>query len=86
MTEATKINVMHSKDMKKEKAIGKAAKISVKVATYAFLVIMAIIVIFPFYWMLISSVKGYEEYNRITAVTTRNNQPVDDIYMRLRRN
>ena len=29
---------------------------------------------------------GFEEYNRITAVTTRNNNPVDDIYMRLRRN
>ena len=29
---------------------------------------------------------GFEEYNRITAVTTRNNHPVDDIYMRLRRN
>ena len=29
---------------------------------------------------------GCEEYNRITAVATRNNEPVDDIYMRLRRN
>ena len=29
---------------------------------------------------------GFEEYNRITAVTTRNNEPIDDIYMRLRRN
>ena len=66
MTEATKINVMHSKDMKKEKAIGKAAKISVKVATYAFLVIMAIIVIFPFYWMIISSLKTLPEYTRPT--------------------
>lgn len=28
---------------------------------------------------------GFEEYNRITAVTTRNNEPIDDIYMRLRR-
>ena len=29
---------------------------------------------------------GFEEYNRITAVATRSNEPVDDIYMRLRRN
>ena len=29
---------------------------------------------------------GFEEYNRITAVAIRNNEPVDDIYMRLRRN
>lgn len=29
---------------------------------------------------------GFREYNRITAVTTRNNEPIDDIYMVLRRN
>ncbi len=28
---------------------------------------------------------GFREYNRITAVTTRNNEPIDDIYMRLTR-
>ncbi len=28
---------------------------------------------------------GFREYNRITAVTTRNNEPVDDIYMSLTR-
>ncbi len=28
---------------------------------------------------------GFREYNRITAVTTRNNKPIDDIYMRLTR-
>ena len=30
---------------------------------YALLVIWAIAVLFPFYWMLLSSVKGYSEYN-----------------------
>ena len=29
---------------------------------YAFLIVMALIVLFPFYWMLISSVKSLEEY------------------------
>lgn len=29
---------------------------------------------------------GFREYNRVTAVTTRDNEPVDDIYMRLTRN
>lgn len=29
---------------------------------------------------------GFREYNRITAVTTRNNEPIDDIYMVRRRN
>ncbi|MBE5766634.1 MAG: carbohydrate ABC transporter permease [Clostridiales bacterium] len=30
--------------------------------TYAFLIAMAVIVLFPFYWMLISSVKSLDEY------------------------
>ena len=31
--------------------------------TYAFLTIWALIVLFPFYWMLLSSVKSYSSYN-----------------------
>lgn len=31
--------------------------------TYALLLFWAIIVLFPFYWMLLTSVKGYGEYN-----------------------
>ncbi len=34
----------------------------VKFFTYAFLIIMAIIVLFPFYWMIISSLKSLDEY------------------------
>ncbi|MBR4835413.1 MAG: carbohydrate ABC transporter permease [Clostridia bacterium] len=34
----------------------------VKVIIYAFLFLMALIVIFPFYWMIISSMKTVEEY------------------------
>ena len=34
----------------------------VKFGTYAFLVVMALIVLFPFYWMIISSLKSLEEY------------------------
>ncbi len=36
----------------------------VKFLVYAFLVIMALIVLFPFYWMLISSVKDLAEYRQ----------------------
>ena len=36
----------------------------VKVGVYAFLGVMALIVLFPFYWMLISSVKDLAEYRR----------------------
>lgn len=41
----------------------RAVKILVQIAIYAFLTVMAVIVIFPFYWMLISSVKTLAEYN-----------------------
>ena len=34
----------------------------VKFGTYLFLFIMALIVLFPFYWMIISSLKSLEEY------------------------
>lgn len=38
-------------------------KVFVQIGLYAFLIIMAIGVLFPFYWMLISSVKTVDEYN-----------------------
>ncbi|MBR2047320.1 MAG: carbohydrate ABC transporter permease [Oscillospiraceae bacterium] len=34
----------------------------VKCFTYAFLILMAAVVLFPFYWMVISSLKSLEEY------------------------
>ncbi|MBQ2766639.1 MAG: carbohydrate ABC transporter permease [Clostridia bacterium] len=37
-------------------------KIVSKVMVYTFLILMAVIIIFPFYWMLISSVKSISEY------------------------
>ena len=36
----------------------------VKAFTYLFLVVMALIVLFPFYWMIISSLKDVAEYKR----------------------
>ena len=53
---------MHEKDMQKVSSQQKLVKIAVKVLLYAFLTTMALIVIFPFYWMLISSVKSLAEY------------------------
>ena len=38
-----------------------------KIITYILLGIWALIVIFPFYWMLLSSVKGYGDYNSETV-------------------
>ena len=37
---------------------------AVKFGTYLFLGIMALIVLFPFYWMIISSLKNLEEYRQ----------------------
>ena len=34
----------------------------VKLFTYLFLLVMAVVVLFPFYWMIISSLKGLAEY------------------------
>ena len=34
-----------------------------KVIVYAFLAIWALVVLFPFYWMLLTSVKSYGAYN-----------------------
>lgn len=37
-------------------------RVLVKILVYAFLIIMALIILFPFYWMINSSLKSLEEY------------------------
>ena len=54
--------VMHEMNMQKVSATQKVVMALVKFFTYAFLMIMALIVLFPFYWMIISSLKTLEEY------------------------
>lgn len=49
-------------DVKKIKRIQKIGKITATIGVYAFLIFIAIIVLFPFYWMLNSSLKTIEEY------------------------
>ena len=61
MSENTNVT-MREKDMQKVSSKQKIIKILVMVMLYAFLITMAVIVIFPFYWMLISSVKSLSEY------------------------
>ena len=53
---------MHEKDMKTVSSKQKAIKAGAQILTYAFLGFMALITLFPFYWMLISSVKSLAEY------------------------
>ena len=54
--------VMREKNMQQVSAQQKFIQLFVKIGVYAFLLVMALIVLFPFYWMLISSVKTLEEY------------------------
>ena len=58
----SEIKVMKQQDLQKVTARSKVIGTIAKVLTYAFLGLMAIIVIFPFYWMIISSIKTVEEY------------------------
>ena len=55
---------MNEKDLNRVRAAQKAVRITSKVLLYVFLIVMAVIVLFPFYWMVISSLKSLEEYNR----------------------
>ena len=58
------LKVMQNRDMKQVSTQQKWVKIAVKIMLYTFLVIMGIIVLFPFYWMIISSLKDMSEYRR----------------------
>ena len=54
--------VMHEQDLQQVSAQQRVFQILVKAGTYLFLGIMALIVLFPFYWMIISSLKDLAEY------------------------
>lgn len=53
---------MQQKDLQRVSSSQKAGQFLVKFFTYAFLLFMALIVLFPFYWMIISSLKTLTEY------------------------
>ena len=58
--------VMTEKDINKVSSAQKVTKFLVQFGLYFFLGVMAFIVLFPFYWMLISSFKTVTEYNWLT--------------------
>ena len=53
---------MQEKNIQQVSAQQKVIKFLVKFMTYAFLTTMALIILFPFYWMIISSLKSLAEY------------------------
>ena len=54
--------VMQERDLQQVSAQQRVLKVLVQIFTYLFLGVMALIVLFPFYWMIISSLKSLEEY------------------------
>ena len=60
-----KLTTMHAKDLEKTSAAARVGGVLVKIGVYAFLIVMALIVLFPFYWMIISSLKSEVEYRQI---------------------
>ncbi len=58
----TKNKVMAERKYRSQLLTQSLFKVLGKGGTYLFLFLMALIVLFPFYWMLISSVKTLDEY------------------------
>ena len=57
-----KDNVMQERNIQTLSVQQKIVQTAAKVLVYAFLMLMALIVLFPFYWMIISSLKSLAEY------------------------
>ena len=58
------LKVMQARDIEKVSTSQMIGKTLAKIGTYTFLLIMALIVLFPFYWMIISSLKTLPEYRQ----------------------
>ena len=58
----SEFKTMKAQDLQKTSAQQRVVKVLVQIVTYLFLGIMALIVLFPFYFMIISSLKHPDEY------------------------
>lgn len=56
------METMHVQDMQKVSVRQRIVFVLVQVLLYTFLIFMAAVVLFPFYWMIISSLKSLDEY------------------------
>ncbi len=57
-------NIMQERNIQRRTNIQKTFQILGKTGTYLFLLVMALIILFPFYWMIISSLKTLPEYRQ----------------------
>ncbi len=62
--EKNTFTTMKEKDLRRVSAASRIGNFTAKFFTYAFLIAMALIVLFPFYWMIISSLKTEVEYRQ----------------------
>ena len=62
LASASTMRVMQAKDLDKVNTTAKVVKITSTIFIYVFLILIAFVVLFPFYWMIISSVKTLDEY------------------------
>ena len=62
ITSAAPIRVMQARDLDKVRARARVIKTVGTIAIYVFLIVIAFVVLFPFYWMIISSLKTLDEY------------------------
>lgn len=58
------IKTMHERDISAERTRSRAVGIIAKAFCYASLIFMALVVLFPFYWMINSSLKSLAEYRQ----------------------
>lgn len=57
------VRVMNARDISRTTTKQRVVKILVTALIYIFLIAVAFFVLFPFYWMIISSLKSLDEYN-----------------------
>lgn len=62
ITSAAPMRVMKIRNLEKVRTRATVVKTISTVAIYIFLILIALIVLFPFYWMIISSLKTLDEY------------------------
>jgi len=63
---AKEIVTMHARNMREITGKQRIGKVLYTAGVYLFLLVMAAIVLFPFYWMIISSLKSLDEYRMST--------------------
>ncbi len=66
---------------KKSTKVSKAAGITGKVLVYSFLGFWGLIVLFPFYWMIVTSIKAVSDYNGEVTPELIPSNPVIDNYI-----